>query len=582
MLWRLVMTDYKRIADVVRARFLPEFQPPPPPFPSAQWPPSVSTPARFQASPFDSCVDRSCSVNGIARCVPLGVFRRFQDIATSQGICFPVNALFLRPPPGQLSVPDADVQFLSALVRLPQIGINGTLSLFRGQTPRDQRPNKALRPQLYRIHLASYPDLLLLCSIAEHGVIPHWHNENPDMSTRPVSDNYLSAVAGSAVLTHRLLKDYYHGRCILARIPDLVAHPAFRSSAFALVPKKDIPLHIDCRTIHDLSAPRGASINDMTDSQWTSDARWDPFYIIAQRVLKLRSRYPDRPIYALGADIADAFLHVPVHAKHASAFGGTIPRTQVGIVSGSAVFGWTASPGYFAVFGKAVRHYQRTGRSYVQGFPEPFWSFQWVDDIVTIEVDIEDRLLCAEQRLRDGVKLVFGSGGWHEGKFRTWAQRFHAVGIDWNIPDLTVTIPLHKIEKTKKSAEFELIAQGYKRTDSRVDRKQPVTAPMLCEMHAILQRSDDNRELTNLLWGSIVIAFFFLDRSSELWGPVAKDATTGGTAHCVLAEDVCLRDGNGLQLQPGTGEAESVDIFFRSHKGDRTRQGSTIRHYKSG
>ncbi|KAI9994009.1 hypothetical protein PInf_016555 [Phytophthora infestans] len=100
--------------------------------------------------------------------------------------------------------------------------------------------------------------------------------------------------------------------------------------------------------------------------------------------------------------------------------------------------------------GKATRHYQRTGASYVSGYPEPFWVFHWVDDIVIIEADIGDRLLQAERRLRNAVKLVFGSDGWHEGKFNTWSEQVHAVGIDWNIPEGTVTIPQRKIDKTKK------------------------------------------------------------------------------------------------------------------------------------
>ncbi|GMF33014.1 unnamed protein product [Phytophthora fragariaefolia] len=100
-----------------------------------------------------------------------------------------------------------------------------------------------------------------------------------------------------------------------------------------------------------------------------------------------------------------------------------IPRSNHGIVSGMAGFGWTSSPGIFAVFGKAVRHYQRTGASSVLGYSEPFWIFQWVDDIVLIEVDIGERLQKAEQCLRDGVKLVFGLAGWHEGKLRPVPQR---------------------------------------------------------------------------------------------------------------------------------------------------------------
>jgi class 3 adenylate cyclase len=168
------------------------------------------------------------------------------------------------------------------------------------------------------------------------------------------------------------LTEYYRDRCIIANLSTLAMALAFHSSAFALVPKKDIPLSIDGRIIHDLSAPQGESIHDATNTDRTPDARWNPYYSIAQRVLYLRRRYPGRAIYALGADIAEAFLHVPVDAREAPAFGGSFPRSHIGIVSGTAVFGWTASSRYFAVFGKAARHYHRTGVSHVLGFPEPF------------------------------------------------------------------------------------------------------------------------------------------------------------------------------------------------------------------
>ncbi|ETK74415.1 hypothetical protein L915_18786 [Phytophthora nicotianae] len=146
-------------------------------------------------------------------------------------------------------------------------------------------------------------------------------------------------------------------------------------------------------------------------------------------------------------------LDTPLH------FGGSIPRSHVGIMSGTAVFGWTASPGCFAVFGKAARHYHRYGYSYVLGLPEPFWIFQWVDDIVVIEVDIGDRLHCAEQRLRNAIKLVFGPDGWHEGKFTTWSRQIHAVAIDWNLVDLSVSIPQRKIHKMKSKVTEALELQ---------------------------------------------------------------------------------------------------------------------------
>ncbi|OWZ06570.1 LOW QUALITY PROTEIN: hypothetical protein PHMEG_00021154 [Phytophthora megakarya] len=306
---------------------------------------TVTTTAQSERSPFDVQIHRESVVNGITRCVPLGIFRRFQQLATKHHI-FSVNRVFLKPSSAQFTIPVDDVRLFTAITRLLDMGIESDLLLFRGQTRRDQPSNKALRPKLYR-------------------------------------------------------KFWLHT-------------PTFSCSVRSL--NKDIPISKDGRIIHYLSAPSGTSINDVTNSDWTPDARWELYSRTAERVLELRRKNPHATIYALGADIAGAILHVPVHARHASALYASM---RVGIFSGTAVFGWTASPAYFVVFGKAVRHYQRTGSSYVLGFPEPFWIFQWVDDIVIIEDDIGDRLIRAERRLRDTVKLVFGSGGWHEGKLTT-------------------------------------------------------------------------------------------------------------------------------------------------------------------
>jgi hypothetical protein len=129
-----------------------------------------------------------------------------------------------------------------------------------------------------------------------------------------------------------------------------------------------------------------------------------------------------------------------------------------------------------------------------------------------------------------------------------------------------------------RDPEFELVAQGYKRSNSGVDRKQPVTAPMLHQMHRHVSTDPEDR----LLWGSIVLGFFFLDRSSELWGPVTIDTSTGAErVHCVKTKNVILRDQNGNQIPPEAPGAHSVEIAYDTHKGDRIGQGVTIRHYKS-
>ncbi|KAE9007782.1 hypothetical protein PR001_g13165 [Phytophthora rubi] len=130
-----------------------------------------------------------------------------------------------------------------------------------------------------------------------------------------------------------------------------------------------------------------------------------------------------------------------------------------------------------------------------------------------------------------------------------------------------------------RDPEFELIVQGYKRTNSSVDRKQPVTTPMLRKMREMLGTMDRQAEL---LWGSVILGFFFLDRCSELWGPVTVDKSTGvDRAHCVKAHNVIVRDSHGVQVSPAATNAHSVEIVCESHKGDRIGQGVTIRHYKS-
>ncbi|ETP06464.1 hypothetical protein F441_17146 [Phytophthora nicotianae CJ01A1] len=890
-LWDLVLQELCTLGHLIHFRFMPSVTARPchPEVFLPRSPECITTAARLLSSDFDYRPSRTAVIASRERCVPSDVFRRLQEAADRFQVAFPADDVFLTAGLGPFTLPEADARVLDELIAAPELGIPGVLELFRGQTPLDYRPNKALRPWLYRVHLPTYPQLELLCAIAQHGLIPHWTKSGERRGVRPVPDNYIGAVTGASIVTDKLLVDYYKGRCIIASITTLVQDPFFHSSAFALVLKKDKPIHLDGRIIHDLSAPMGLSVNNYTDFALSPDATWDPFLVIALRIRELRRRYPGCAIYAMTADIADAFHHVPDHARHASVFGGgggELPRSSHGIASGMAVFGWTASPGFFAVFGKAVRHYQRTGTSVVSGYAETFWIFQWVDDIVLIEVDIDNPLQEAEKRLRDGVKLVFCSDGWHEGKFTTWSREFHAVGIDWSIPSETISVPQRKIDKMRKvvsetkkkrfvpmkqldsvvgvlrhvisfipttkpfiqrlvavqtrcrssrspgvpmsdflqkdllwredlvfqnelssipmrlfdhnpsvdnawlirvepvsltirsmamgehlrmphdqhhdldttvakilqrvvqrwgpvltkeacwrhivihsdrrwitrvidkmncrssegqkelrlcalgqapyrlyftthtlargmgetprndrrkrieaktqqlkqaavagstlgryskkftfwqsfcndfgfpvwidelsrteqarivglyaglcaseghnkfqtfdgkmaavvfahkairnarlnyhDPEFELITQGYKRSNSHVDRKQPVTAQMLLKMRETLGTTDAHDKL---LWYSIVLAFFFLDRSSELWGPVSVDRSTGTErVHCLKAHNVSLKDRHGQAVSPEDSSAHVVEVRFESHKGDKVGQGVTIRHYKS-
>ncbi|EGZ14431.1 hypothetical protein PHYSODRAFT_301482 [Phytophthora sojae] len=364
----LVLSELEVVAHLIRDRFAPEIDGSHV-YPSVTLPPAspvVNTSARHQPSPFDSTV-----LVRVLSTVSNAVLRRW---AHRVGVRVFMDTAFLAASSGRLTIPEVDLHILDGLAADPRLGIAGTLELFRGHTSQDFRPNRALRPWLYRQHLSSHPQLELLCNIAENGLVPHWADPVLRTGALPSPPNYPGANQGASIVTHK---------CIVATLATLASWERFALGRG--------------RPHHPRSISPKLSANDHTDASISPDATWDPFVYIARRICYFRRRYPGYAVYAMVADIADASHLVPVRARHASAFWGNLLRTNHGIVSDMAVFGWTASPGFFAVFGKAVRHYQRSCASV------------WVDDILLIEVDIGDRLKQAETRLRDGIMLVFGS-----------------------------------------------------------------------------------------------------------------------------------------------------------------------------
>jgi hypothetical protein len=71
-------------------------------------------------------------------------------------------------------------------------------------------------PWLYRAHLASYPALDLLCAFAQDGLVPPWKDPSHRLGPRPTPANYSGANTGAALVTDKLLVDYYKGRVIIA------------------------------------------------------------------------------------------------------------------------------------------------------------------------------------------------------------------------------------------------------------------------------------------------------------------------------------------------------------------------------
>ncbi|RLN94474.1 hypothetical protein BBJ28_00021767, partial [Nothophytophthora sp. Chile5] len=159
--WSLVLQELYRFHHLIRRRFLSPW-PDRPIHTRVSCPvasPQVTTPARRLTSPFASNARRSCLIECVVRGVPAGVFTDLRDSAREVGVPFPMASVFRAAGPGPLTIPTVDAAILYALIAAPHLGIAGTLRIFRGQTPADGRPNKALRPWLYRVQLASYPQL---------------------------------------------------------------------------------------------------------------------------------------------------------------------------------------------------------------------------------------------------------------------------------------------------------------------------------------------------------------------------------------------------------------------------------------
>ncbi|KAL3669216.1 hypothetical protein V7S43_005599 [Phytophthora oleae] len=156
--WSLVRQELGLVAHLVLYRFVPQRvdRPHHPGSPPTTAPDRVTTAARLLYSEFDTDASRSCIVAGISRCVPRGVFADLQEASRIVGADFRLATVFLAPGTGPRTTPLVGLAVLDALIADVRYGVAGTLKLFRGQTPADQRPNKALRPWLYRTHLATY------------------------------------------------------------------------------------------------------------------------------------------------------------------------------------------------------------------------------------------------------------------------------------------------------------------------------------------------------------------------------------------------------------------------------------------
>ena len=200
----------------------------------------------------------------------------------------------------------------------------------------------------------------------------------------------------------------------------------------------------DGRLIHDGSYPLGKLITDAVPSIKLDDIT-DDVKEIARRVLYLYDKFQCTEIFGKAADVDSAFQNAHANEMSALLFGGSLLDSPYIAIALTAIFGYIDSPGIFALLAKTVQHYHRVEKSKMNGILTSVWSWVRVDDFVGIKPGLDNRLLSSELRLRSAFLFIFGSTGWNINKYASWSNILHAVGLDWGLIKLAVSMPGAKI-----------------------------------------------------------------------------------------------------------------------------------------
>jgi ribonuclease HI len=380
----------------------------------------------------------SFMVDSKERSIPPSVYERIKSMCKKHNIKWHANAFVI---PEDSSVePTEDIRILTAVCKAVNNDVKQVIRLVRGQTDADNRPSKHLRPDLYALHLKDYPGLSDLCDIARNGFTSRAQNFIP---ARPPNKNHRSAVERAPAVQKRLYKAAHLRRSLIIDSDVSLKDPGVNPMPFAVAPKKGLNYEEDGRLIHDASFPKGNSLNDAVPDV-KLDAKTDDVINIARRAIQLYLDFPGVFIAAMCADVDAGFNNAPASEAASLHFSGQIPGTTYMSIALTAIFGYTDSPAIFALFAKAAQYYHKNAPQCQQ-----FWNWLWVDDFVCMEPDVGTLLHDSEARLRASFELIFGSPGWNNDKYVPWSNRIHAVGLDWNLADGTVSIPSDKIEKAQ-------------------------------------------------------------------------------------------------------------------------------------
>lgn len=352
----------------------------------------------------------------------------------------------------QSSIDQTYQKRMSSYIREYNLTLDQTIRLVRGQTDADTRPNKALLPTTYEALLCGYEHQRLLIDIAYNGYKAEWKHSR----TNPTwPDNHQSAQAFSASVLKSIAAGQDAGEYLIVD-PDILKRWNIQVSLFGAVPKSGVDPQVEVRVIHDLSFPIRHSTNDATNQ---SALPVVPYTSVKELAIRIEAEYkriqesanPNTRIKICKGDVKGAFRHLRIQETDAIWMGGAFTDQNARIIDMSAPFGWTGSPSFYAVFGRAISLIvsRESPASMHPGNCDhrPFFAYEWVDDHILIEADEGDRCLIASDTLRLAMMSILGPKAINESKFSSWNESLVALGLEWDCINRTVSMPVQKIIK---------------------------------------------------------------------------------------------------------------------------------------
>lgn len=334
----------------------------------------------------------------------------------------------------------------SDFIRRAGLQLPEFVRLHRGESIQDSRPNKALEDLSHLHAWEKYRYRDRWSRIAQHGVVPEWRATFKAQSKAP--PNHGSATRALNIIIKHLRAGQDTNRYLILDIDLLLALEGVTCSPFGAVQKGEVDLEIDARIIHDLSYPPGESVNDNTVPDDEVDVSYDGAEALVNRILDVAEVFPTLQ-RMMTDDVNGAFRNIQMSADHVGCFAGTIPELGVLVVDLCCPFGWRNSPSSYWIAGAAISHlYSSSAPQWPLQPKEATDNFDaktWCDDHTAIEPNVGTRLVEAQLALRSAMVAVLGPDACNEKKFTTWFDKGKALGLEWDLPAGTVSMPREKV-----------------------------------------------------------------------------------------------------------------------------------------